>query len=164
RISLRRLLSRWFPTGKWYQCWREDMSSDSYTDLLDKGYACLRRSDPDAAQSRFQHAIESEPRRPQAYFALALAHLEQGLNEDAKQALEMALRVDPTYVPARAYLGVELLKQYDLDGAQQALDQALSDEPTNLLAHMKYGEYYYRLGFYNRSVEVLERGLKGPHG
>jgi hypothetical protein len=33
-----------------------------------------------------------------------------------------------------------------------------------LLAHIKYAEYYYRLGFYNRSVELLERGLKGPHG
>jgi len=140
------------------------MSSDEYTDVLDKGYACLRRGDPDAAQSRFQHAAESEPTHPQAYFALALAHLEQGLNEDAQQALETALRVDPTYVAARAYLGIELLKRYDLDGAQQALDQALHDEPTNLLAHIKYAEYYYRLGFYNRAVELLERGLKGPHG
>lgn len=56
------------------------------------------------------------------------------------------------------------MKRYDLDGAQQALEQALRDEPTNLLAHIKYAEYYYRLGFYNRSVELLERGLKGPHG
>ena len=44
------------------------------------------------------------------------------------------------------------------------MERALKDEPTNLLAHLKYAEYYYRLGFYNRSVEVLERGLKGPHG
>jgi Tfp pilus assembly protein PilF len=140
------------------------MSNDSYSDVLDKGYACLRRGDPDAAQSRFQHAIESEPGSPQGYFGLAQAYLEQGLNEEATQALEQALQRDPTYVPARAYLGIQLLKKYDLDGAQQALDQALRDEPTNLLAHIKYAEYYYRLGFYNRSVELLERGLKGPHG
>jgi tetratricopeptide (TPR) repeat protein len=135
-----------------------------YADLLDKGYACLRRGDPEAAISRFQHAIECEPNRPQAYFALSQAYLDQGLQEETQQALEKALAVDPTYVPARAYLGIELLKRYDLDGAQDALDQALRDEPTNLLAHIKYAEYYYRLGFYHRTVEMLERGLSGPHG
>jgi Tfp pilus assembly protein PilF len=86
------------------------------------------------------------------------------LPAETKQALEKALAIDPTYVPARAYLGIEFLKRYDLDAAQEALDQALRDEPTNLLAHVKYGEYYYRLGFYNRAVEMLERGLQGPHG
>ena len=135
-----------------------------YADLLDKGYACLRRGDPEAARSRFQHAIEAEPNRPQGYFALSQAYLDQGLPEETMQALEKALAVDPTYVPARAYLGIELFKRYDLDGAQDALDQALRDEPTNLLAHIKYAEYYYRLGFYPRAVEMLERGLGGPHG
>jgi tetratricopeptide (TPR) repeat protein len=135
-----------------------------YADLLEKGYACLRRGDPNAAISRFQHAASSEPERPHAYFALAQAYLEQGLANETGQALEQALAVDPHYVPARAYLGLELFKRYDLDGAQEALDQALRDEPTNLLVHTKYAEYYYRLGFYPRAVEMLERGLKGPHG
>jgi Tfp pilus assembly protein PilF len=135
-----------------------------YADLLEKGYACLRRGDPEAARSRFQHAIDCEPKSPQGYFALAQAYLEQGLQEETMQALKQAVAIDPTYVPARAYLGIELLKHYDLDGAQDALDQALRDEPTNLLAHIKYAEYYYRLGFYPRAVEMLERGLGSPHG
>ena len=134
-----------------------------YADLLEKGYACLRRGDPKAAISRFQHASATEPDRPQAYFALAQAYLDQGLSEETKAALEQALAVDPGYVPARAYLGIELFKRYDLDGAQDALDRALQDEPTNLLVHIKYAEYYYRLGFYPRAVEMLERGLNGPH-
>ncbi len=135
-----------------------------YADLLDAGYACLRRGDPEAARSRFQHAIDTEPTRPQGYFALAQSYLEQGLRQETREALESALRVDPTYVPARAYLAIELLKAYDIDGAQQELEHALRDEPANLLVHIKYADYYYRLGFYNRSVEMLERGLRGPHG
>jgi Tfp pilus assembly protein PilF len=135
-----------------------------YTELLEKGYACLRRGDPQSALIRFQNAIESEPERPQGYFAQAQAYLEQGLRDETRHTLETALRIDPTYVPARAYLAIELLKNYDLDGAQKELDQALLDEPANLLAHLKYAEYYYRLGFYPRSVELLEQGLKGPHG
>jgi len=135
-----------------------------YTDLLDKGYACLRRGDPEAALSRFRHAVECDPERPQAYFAMAIAYLEQGSDDAVKRSLEAALGVDPAYVPARAYLGIELLKRYDVDAAQQQLEQALHDEPTNLLAHIKYAEYYYRLGFYHRAVAQLERGLKGPHG
>ncbi len=135
-----------------------------YADLLDTGYACLRRGDPEAARSRFQHAIDTEPTRPQGYFALAQSYLEQGLRQETRDALETALRIDPTYVPARSYLAIELLKDYDIDGAQRELEQASQDEPANLLVHIKYAEYYYRLGFYNRSVEVLERGLRGPHG
>jgi Tfp pilus assembly protein PilF len=135
-----------------------------YTDLLDKGYACLRRGDPNAALVRFRHAAESEPERPQAYFGIAMVYLEQDSHDDIMNALEKALSVDPYYIPARAYLGIEYLKRYDIVKAEEHLAHALKDEPTNLLAHLKYAEYYYRLGFYQRSVEFLERGLKGPHG
>ena len=112
-----------------------------YTDLLDKGYACLRRGDPDAALIRFRHAAESEPERPQAYFGLAMVYLEQDSSDETVNALEMALSVDPFYIPARAYLGVEYLKRYDIARAEEELERALKDEPTNLLAHLKYAEY-----------------------
>ena len=135
-----------------------------YTDLLDKGYACLRRGDLDAALIRFRHAAESEPERPQAYFGLAMVYLEQDSSDETVNALEMALSVDPFYIPARAYLGIEYLKRYDVVRAEEELARALKDEPTNLLAHLKYAEFYYRMGFYHRSVEILERGLKVPHG
>ena len=135
-----------------------------YTDLLDKGYASLRRGDPDAALIRFRHAAESEPERPQAYFGMAMVYLEQDSSDETVNALEKTLNVDPSYIPARAYLGVEYLKRYDIAKAEEELERALKDEPTNLLAHLKYAEYYYRLGFYQRSLEILERGLKGPHG
>ena len=134
-----------------------------YTDLLEKGYACLRRGDPDAALIRFRHAAESEPERPQAYFGMAMVYLEKESSDEVLVSLEKALAIDPFYIPARAYLGIEYLKRYDIARAEEELVCALKDEPTNLLAHMKYAEYYYRLGFYNRSVEILERGLKGPH-
>lgn len=139
-----------------------------YHELLDKGYACLRRGDPDAAKTRFQHAITTDPQRPQAYFGLAQAYIQQvserESSEEAYQALLKALEVDPTYIPARAYLAIEYFKRYQIDDAQQELDRALHDEPTNLLVHIKYAEYFYRLGFYHRSVEMLEKGLQGPHG
>jgi tetratricopeptide (TPR) repeat protein len=135
-----------------------------FTELIDEGYACLRRGDPEAALNRFQKAAAAEPQRPQAHFGMAMAYLDQQSNEGALRALETALDLDPHYVPARAYLGIELFKRYDLDGAQEALEQAIQDEPTNLLAHIKYAEYYYRLGFYHRTVELLEQGLGKPHG
>jgi Tfp pilus assembly protein PilF len=135
-----------------------------YAEFLDKGYACLRRGDPDAALMRFQQASELEPDRPQAYFALAIAYLALERSEKVVQSFEEALRVDPSYVAARAYLAIEYLKLYDVHRAEDELERALHDEPSNLLVHIKYAEYYYRLGFYNRSVELLERGLKRPHG
>jgi len=135
-----------------------------YNDLLEKGYAGLRRGDPDAALIRFRHAAESEPERPQAYFGMAMVYLELDSEQETLNSLEKALSVDPSYVPARAYLGIQYLKRCDIARAEEEFERALKDEPTNLLAHIKYAEYYYRLGFYHRSVELLERGLKGPHG
>lgn len=138
-----------------------------YHELLEKGYACLRRGDPEAARARFQHAIDSEPERPQGYFGLAQTYLDkpdEHASEEVIQDLEKALEVDPKYAPARAFLAIEFLKKYDVHAAEEALDQALSDDPTNLLVHIKYAEYYYRLGFYHRTVELLEQGLQAPHG
>jgi tetratricopeptide (TPR) repeat protein len=91
-------------------------------------------------------------------------YIEQDAPDETLQALEKALSVDPAYIPARAYLGIEYLKRYDIARAEAELERALGDEPTSLLAHIKYAEFYYRLGFYHRAVDLLERGLKGPHG
>ncbi len=135
-----------------------------FHDLLDEGYACLRRGDPEAALRRFHQATDAQPERPQAHFAMAMAYLDLGYSEKVMQAFDAALRIDPTYVPARAFRGVELLKRYDVDGAQEELERALHDAPTNLLVHLKYAEYYYRLGFYHKAVDMLEKGLKAPHG
>lgn len=135
-----------------------------FAELIDEGYGCLRRGDPEAALNRFQKASALEPQRPQPHFGMAMAYLDQQSSDGVLRSLEKALQLDPKYVPARAYLGIELLKRYNLEGAQEAFEQALRDEPTNLLAHLKYAEYYYRLGFYNRTVELLEKGLGSPHG
>ena len=133
------------------------------TNLLDSGYAALRRGDPEVALSYFQCAIDQNPDQPQAYFAAAMAYLEQAKMEEAMQSLRDALSVNPAYASARAYIGILLLQLHDVDGAQREFEQALHDDPTNLLVHIKYAEFYYRLGFYPRAVALLEQGLKAPH-
>jgi tetratricopeptide (TPR) repeat protein len=133
------------------------------TSLLDSGYAALRRGDPEVALSYFQCAIEQNLDQPQGYFGAAMAYLEQEKAEEAMGSLREALSVDPAYTSARAYIGILLLQFHDVEGAQRELEQALHDSPTSLLVHIKYAEYYYRLGFYPQAVALLERGLKTPH-
>jgi Tfp pilus assembly protein PilF len=135
-----------------------------YRDVINRGYAYLRRGDPTTAKQQFQQAIELEPGYPQGYFGLAQVHIEQNQSEEAQAMLRQALETDPRYVAARAFLGIERLKCYDLDSAQEELDRALKDEPNDLLVHIKYSEYFYRLGFYDRAVALLETGLSKPHG
>ena len=136
----------------------------TYSELLDKGYAALRRDDVEAALRHFQRATEEAPERPQAFFGMAQVYIEQGSGEKTVRSLEAALKADPAYAQARAFLGIELLKQYDVHRAEDELAQALKDEPSNLLVHIKYAEYYYRLGFYHRAVTILEDGLHSRHG
>jgi tetratricopeptide (TPR) repeat protein len=133
------------------------------TNLLDSGYAALRRGDPEVALSYFQRAIDQNSNHPQTYFAAAMAYLEQEKTEEAMQSLRDALNVDPAYASARAYIGILLLQIFDVDGAQREFELALHDDPTNLLVHIKYAEFYYRLGFYPRAVALLEQGLKASH-
>jgi len=90
-----------------------------YANLIDEGYACLRRSDPETALHYFRRAAEYDERRPQAHFAMAVAYLElPESGENVVVELETALNLDPSYVPARAYLGIERLKHYDIEGAR----------------------------------------------
>lgn len=135
-----------------------------FDELIENGYACLRQGGLEAARMRFQHAIDIAPERPQGYLGLARTYIDQESGKQAIQTLKRALDVDPMYTLARAFLGIELLKQCQVDEAEAVLEQALNDDPTNLLVHIKYAEYYYRLGSYHRAVGMLEQGLQTPHG
>ena len=132
------------------------------TDLLSSGYAYLRRGNPEIALSYFQCAIDQSPDQPQAYFAAAMAYLEQEKAEEAVRILEDAFNADIIYALMRAYIGILLFQLHDVDGAQCELEQALHDSPMNLLVHIKCAEFYYRLSFYPRAVALLEQGLKVP--
>lgn len=130
---------------------------------LDDGYSLLRRGLFEDALDVFHSAIELAPRHPQPYFAIAMVYQEQQRYREAMQSLRSALIHDPTYAPARAYLGILLLQDADVEGAQQELVQALHDMPSNLLVHIKYAEFYYRLGMYAQAIAILEKGLQSSH-
>src|SRR5579871_3383554 len=135
----------------------------SVQQLLKDGYEYLRRGNYGNALQKFQDAIQIDPQRPQPHFAAAILYQEQEQYEETKRYLLQALALDPSYAPARAYLGIVLFHEHAVEEAHEELDQALLDMPTNLLVRIKYAEYYYRLGMYASSVELLEKGLRLPH-
>lgn len=133
------------------------------TDLIDSGYAALRCGDIANALHYFEQALNAMPDSPRPHLALAIALLEQGSPSEANQQLKAALEIDPDYAIAHAYLGIELFKLYEVEAAEDELEMAVQAAPTNLLVLVKFAEYYYRRGFFPRSIMILEQALKLPY-
>lgn len=131
--------------------------------LIEIGYAALRCGDVEGARRNFEQALHSMPDSPQPHLGLAIALLEQDSATEASQQLKAALEIDPDYAIAHAYLGIELLKLQEFEAAEEELEKAVRTAPTNLLVLVKFAEYYYRLGYFPRSIMILEQALKLPY-
>ena len=70
--------------------------------ICDQGLVCLHSNRYSEAIIKFEKAIRLDPNYKEAYHRLGLAHLKMGNLGEAKKAVEAALRIAPSYQPARA--------------------------------------------------------------
>ena len=72
--------------------------------IYDQGLAYLRSNRYNEAIVEFEKVIGLDPNYKEAHHGLGLAHLKMGNLGEAKRAAEAALRIAPSYQPARALL------------------------------------------------------------
>jgi tetratricopeptide (TPR) repeat protein len=93
------------------------------------GVALMELQRDDEALAHFSRMVQDYPELPDPYNNIALLHARGGRLEPARQALETALRNDPTHRAARTNLGqVHLLlavQAWELAAAEGPLDTAL---------------------------------------
>ncbi|MBI1360187.1 MAG: tetratricopeptide repeat protein [Alphaproteobacteria bacterium] len=91
--------------GRWDEAerlWREVHRQDPHNPaaLFSLGVHALRARDPATAAKLIEQSLEAAPGNLLALLTLARAHRELGNDDREGQSLEMALSVDPYYLPA----------------------------------------------------------------
>ena len=78
----------------------EGVSMSTYLeggDEFDNGVECLKQHDWHAAISHFERSLALTPRHPQTYCNIGLCYLHVGRKQDALDAFDKALEIDPNY-------------------------------------------------------------------
>lgn len=93
--------------------------------------------------------------------ALRQAHylLVTGRVAEAIPLLQRLREERPDQPALAAYLGVAYLRVARVHEAQVAIETAIELAPSDFTCRMAYGEYFARLGFYDRAVAQLDRAL-----
>jgi tetratricopeptide (TPR) repeat protein len=95
------------------------------------GWDAIRAGRAADAARAFAKAIDAEPRDPSLHLGAGLAAHLLGQPTAARNALEQALALAPTYTAASKLLGEILYRGSDLDGAIRVYEQALVHAPTD---------------------------------
>ena len=97
-----------------------------------KGLILTEQGNPADAIKIFSALTEDYPEQPEPYNNLAVLYASQGQYDNAKLALEMAIRAHPSYATAHDNLGDIYIKM-----ASQAYDRALQLDNSNATTKAK---------------------------
>jgi tetratricopeptide (TPR) repeat protein len=112
-------------------------------------------------------AIEAGNPRARGWLGLERAHVLKNLgrDEEAMQAAEEVLRLNPDSSPAQNFIAYELAVQgRDLDRARELAERAVSTHPDEPFYLDTLGWVMFRRGSLNKAEEVLERALELSDG
>jgi tetratricopeptide (TPR) repeat protein len=87
----------------------------------------------------YQRAMQLEPNSLQWTYYLGAVEAEQGHCDTATATLRIALRIEPTYVPAKLRLANCLLASADWDASEKLYAEAAEQNPDNADAHYGLG-------------------------
>ena len=103
---------------------------DPKTALLERaGWDALVAGRPREAAQAFREAIAGDPRNARLYIGAGTAAYLERRDEDAQEALEHALQLDPKLTRARALLGQVLYRSRDLAGAIRTYETLADEAP-----------------------------------
>jgi Tfp pilus assembly protein PilF len=104
-----------------------------------RGYNQLARGDVAGAIRTFQECIAQFPDFEWPYGNLGSVYVEQGRTQEAKDILQKALTINPSYVNGWLHLATARLKEGDVNGAHEAARMAQQIDPDNPLAKLLLG-------------------------
>ncbi|MBX3270937.1 MAG: tetratricopeptide repeat protein [Sandaracinaceae bacterium] len=119
------------------------------------------------AAEKLQSATVIDPQNDQAFWNLAIVHMEMHKFERARDDLQRAIDVNPNVAGYHEKLGTVLMELSDWDGARQRFTRALELDDTLFKAHYKLGQVHERmdnpqeaLREYTRAVETGPRFIE----
>jgi len=105
------------------------------------------------AVQQLERATAIDPANDQAFYNLAIVHMEMRKFERAKEDLTRAISVVPQNAAYQEKLGTVLIEVKDWSGAKKALEKAIELEPSLFKA-------YYKLGQVDEELDDQQSALK----
>jgi tetratricopeptide (TPR) repeat protein len=123
-----------------------------------------------ATQKQYVEAVEQlekaaaiDPTNDQAFFNLAIVHMEMRKFERAKEDLTRAISVAPENAAYQEKLGTVLIELKDWSGARKALERTVEVEPSLFKAYYKLGQVVEELDDQQSALERYTQAIeKGP--
>lgn len=128
-----------------------------------------------AAQKRYLEAVEHlqqaaalDPTNDQAYWNLAIVHMEMQRFDAARDDLRRAIDIDGTRAGYHEKLGTVLMELEDWDAAREAFEHAIELDPNLFKAYFKLGQILERQddaqGALQRYTEAVQHGPRFIEG
>jgi len=113
-----------------------DRVPDAAVEMNILGYNLLARGDQAGAIQAFQDCIAQFPNFEWPYGNLGSMYVKQGRTQEAKDILQKALTINPSYVNGWIHLAEARLKEGDVNGAHEAARMAQRIDPDNPLVKL----------------------------
>jgi tetratricopeptide (TPR) repeat protein len=97
------------------------------------------------AAEKLQSATAVDPTNDQAFWNLAIVHMEMHKFERARDDLQRAIDVNPDVAGYHEKLGTVLMELEDWDGARQSFERAIEIDESLFKAHYKLAQIHERL-------------------
>jgi tetratricopeptide (TPR) repeat protein len=130
------------------------MAPERALQAYERALAAMRAEDWIEAELELEQLVLEYPGFAGPYVNLAIVYMRDDRKDDASEALERALAIDPAHVAANNQFAILLREQGRFEEAEQAYRRALQSDPSYALA-------YYNLGvlldlYLGRQSEALE--------
>ncbi len=125
----------------------------------DYGIGLLAQADWGRAEAAFRHAAELEPTRADLWTNIGRVRLETGNFSGAREVLERALKLNPTFAPANFFYARVLQSEGHLDEALQHLRQVAVQFPRDRVVRNEMGRIHFRLHRFAEAVKEFQETL-----
>lgn len=131
-------------------------------DHVDKGLEAFEAEDYEVAAQEFEQAIAkgvNDSKLEDIYAALGNSYLELEQYEEAIEAQQKALEINPDHYQSWVNLGVVYRLMGDLDQAEASYNKALAIEPDYAELHASLGVLYIVKGEPEQAITTLEKAI-----
>jgi tetratricopeptide (TPR) repeat protein len=140
-------------------CSRANVESLNY---MNQGVALATQKQYVEAVQQLERATSVDPTNDQAFYNLAIVHMEMRKFERAKEDLSRAVSAAPQNAAYQEKLGTVLIELKDWSGAKKAFEKTVELEPSLFKAYFKLGQVLEELDnqqdALRRYTEAIEKG------